>query len=188
MTCYPKWVQYPCIRKSVVREPKAQTMPSQLPCIEFYLQIIHPRIYPICIDRRDSVCYLNRKAPLFARVEREIIHVSVILGPDVVQTAVVPKCTPLHVHAHPTLLTFHCLNVPQLFHVTRVTARSCIRKQRLLRRFILSLNWAVKCRVKILHNIKKSHLFLEIFSHLHVFIPWRMENRQYMDLNITFMN
>lgn len=66
-----------------------------------------------------------KKAPLFAWVQRKIIHSCVILGPDIIQTAIVPKSTPLHVHTHPAFISIYRLNVPHFFHVACIAACSC---------------------------------------------------------------
>lgn len=60
--------------------------------------------------------------PLFAFVERVLVHRLVVLCPDVIQTAVVSKRPPLHIDTHAALVPVHYLDVPHLLHVTGVTS------------------------------------------------------------------
>lgn len=69
------------------------------------------------------ILILDVSWPLFAFVERVLVHRLVVLCPDVIQTAVVSKRPPLHIDTHTTLFSVHYLDVLHLLHVTGVTAR-----------------------------------------------------------------
>lgn len=69
-----------------------------------------------------SEAFIRAYLPLFAFVERVLVHRLVVPRPDVVQTAVVSKCPPLHVDTHTTLSSVHYLDVLRLLHVTGVTS------------------------------------------------------------------
>lgn len=66
---------------------------------------------------------LSASQPLFALVERVLVHRLVILCPDVIQAAVVSERPPLHVDTHAALLSLHYLDVLHLLHVTGVASR-----------------------------------------------------------------
>lgn len=61
--------------------------------------------------------------PLFAFVERVLIHRLVVLCPDVIQAAVVSERPPLHVDTHTAFSPVHYLDVLHLLHVAGVAAR-----------------------------------------------------------------
>lgn len=70
----------------------------------------------------DAQVRARRDSQLLPGVERAEVQIPVKLGADVLQGTVVPKRPPLGVDAHPPLVAFHQVNVPQLLHVTRVGA------------------------------------------------------------------
>lgn len=80
------------------------------------------------------------EAPLFARVEGEVVHGTVVLCPDVVQASVVSKSSPLHVDTHLSLIALNHLNVLHLFHVTRITASAYNQRGTLYRYNTKKLN------------------------------------------------
>lgn len=59
---------------------------------------------------------------LFAGVEGPAVDLTVKLGADVLQRAVVPERAPLRVDAHAALVALHQVDVPQLLHVAGVGA------------------------------------------------------------------
>lgn len=63
--------------------------------------------------------------PLFARVERELVHSDVKHCAQVIQAAVVPEGSPLHVDTHPALLSIHQLHITHLLHVAGVASSTC---------------------------------------------------------------
>lgn len=63
-------------------------------------------------------------SPLFALIQRVLVYCLVISRPDVIQTAVVSKCSPLHIDTHAPLISIHNLDVLHLLHVTSVAAGS----------------------------------------------------------------
>lgn len=76
-------------------------------------------------DLNPEHLFSHYSAPLFSRIEREVVHSPIVLRPDVVETSVVSKSPPLHVDTHPPLISLHHLDVPHLLHVARVAASSC---------------------------------------------------------------
>lgn len=59
---------------------------------------------------------------LFAGVEGAGVDILVEVCTKIFQSAVVPKCPPLHVNTHPPLIPFHQLQVTHLLHVAGVGA------------------------------------------------------------------
>lgn len=69
--------------------------------------------------------YVRTFLPLFAWIEREVIHISVVLCPNIIKAAVVSESSPLHVDTHPPIVALDQLHVLHLLHVTGVAARTC---------------------------------------------------------------
>lgn len=63
-------------------------------------------------------------SPLFALIQRVLVYCFVISCPDVIQTAVVSKCSPLHIDTHAALISIHDLDVLHLLHVASIAASS----------------------------------------------------------------
>lgn len=75
---------------------------------------------------------LNEKvkdSQLLSRVEGPPVQLSVKLGADIFQGPVIPKGPPLGVDAHPPLVTFHQVDVPQFLHVASVGASAWGRQR-----------------------------------------------------------
>lgn len=69
--------------------------------------------------------HVCRALPLFAWIEGEVIHHSVVLRPDVIQASVVSESPPLHIDTHLSLFSIYHLNILHLLHVTGVTPGTC---------------------------------------------------------------
>lgn len=72
----------------------------------------------------------RQDSQLFSRVERSSVYLTVKLGADVFQGPVIPKGPPLGVNAHPPLVAFYQVNVPQLLHVASISASALERERR----------------------------------------------------------
>lgn len=81
-------------------------------CVKLAMKVLRYTVYLI----------LEVSSPLFAFVERVLIHRLVVLCSDVIQAAVVSKRSPLHIDTHTALISLHYLDVLCLFHVAGVTA------------------------------------------------------------------
>lgn len=67
--------------------------------------------------------------PLFSNIQGAAVHLAVKPCPDILNVVVIPETTPLGVHTHVALISFHCFNVLHVFHVANVAACSCMVKQ-----------------------------------------------------------
>lgn len=83
------------------------------------------RAQPTEVSFRMYIPSTGECLPLLARVERELIHSNIKLCAEVIQAAVVPKGPPLHVDAHPSLLSVHQLHIAHLFHVAGIASSAC---------------------------------------------------------------
>lgn len=83
------------------------------------------RAQPTEVSFRMYVPNTDECLPLPARVERELIHSNIKLCAEVIQAAIVPKGSPLHVDAHPSLLSIHQLHIAHLFHVAGIASGAC---------------------------------------------------------------
>lgn len=68
--------------------------------------------------------YRSAFSPLFARIQGPLIHLLVILGPNVIYAAIISKSSPLCINAHFPFVPFHQLDVAHLLHVAHIAACS----------------------------------------------------------------
>lgn len=77
----------------------------------FYITMTESNTFNgVLLDHNDTLGWLEVcvfDSQLMSRVNRGLIHNSVILQSEVLQLPIVPECPPLCVHAHVALLPFH---------------------------------------------------------------------------------
>lgn len=86
------------------------------------IKMVQPLIWWGCILHNLHECAHSSSSPLFARIQGPLIHLLVILGPDVIYAAIISKSSPLCINAHLPFISFHQFNVPHLLHVAHVAA------------------------------------------------------------------
>lgn len=91
----------------------------------FLISVKHMQAWNVYINRYASmhvcVCLMGI-LPLVAWIEWELVHRAIVICPKVIKASVVSESSPLHVDAHPSLISLNHLNVPHLLHVTSITA------------------------------------------------------------------
>lgn len=84
--------------------------------------------------------------PLFAGIEGEVIHHSVVLCPDVIKATIVSESPPLHIDTHLSLFSLYHLNILHLLHVTGIAPSACNRHTN------TSHQWRTETRISVYKN------------------------------------